>query len=205
MTNGTEPNAADRLASLEDAAIAGQPITALQLAEAREQVALDELLERGNAIRTMARQQKEKAALRLAAKAQVAKLFQAHENDCLIAYDAAVASVNALIETIDAGNARLADAARVLRQAEVPVRFWNGTYEEGIDLENFAALEQGGGASSVISGGIGHGRETAALWVAAAVRTAARAHGGLPRPYGNGKLEDILRSDLPRALKVRTA
>lgn len=203
MVDETEQSAKDQLVQLENAAMAGEPVTPAELVEARERVTLSGLIAKGAAARAEEKRRAKDEVLRETAKAEAAELFGGHEGDCLAAYDAAFAAVENLVAVIERGNARIGEAAGILKRGGVPVRYASGLYAEGVDMANYAAMEDGGTASSVTVDGMGHGRESAALWVAAAVHTVARKHRGLPLPYGGGVLEGKLNHDKPNAVKGR--
>ncbi|QNE46918.1 hypothetical protein F1C58_08385 [Glaciihabitans sp. INWT7] len=205
MTLSTdELSAKARLAAMEAAAIAGQQVEPAALAEARERVTLAALWAKGREQRARERQSAADLVRQGEAKAEVAALFAEHSEDSLRAYDSAVAALENLVGVIDGENARIDTAAAILRTAGVPRSNWDRSQQEGFDSANFVQEEQGGSATSVIVDGVGHGREIAASWVAAAVCAVAAANRGLPFPYG-GNLENATRHDVPAAIKNRDA
>lgn len=193
----------EKLEEFERAAIAGDPVTPAELMEARERVTLAELAAKGAAARADAEQQVLAGQVRDAAKAEATNLLAGHDNDALDAYNAAVSALNRLIAVVGSGNARIAQAALILRQGGVAARSWDGSFPDDLDEANHAAMLQGDEVAFVTVDGQAHAPEDAALWVAAAVHSVAREHRGMPFPNGRGNLEERVKFDRPRVIDHR--
>lgn len=192
----------EELRQLEEAARAGEPVAAADLSDARARATLATLAAEGAAARASHERQAAAHDVRQAAKQEAARLFEGHNGDIRTAFDAAVSAMERLIAVIKTEDARITQGELILRQGGVAARQWDGTFPDGFDPANYASMEQGGVASVITLEGTSHTRESASLWVAAAVHTVARAHGGLQLPGARGSLERRVEFDKPRALAV---
>ena len=207
MANTTTPEpeitpeqAEAELAQLEQAAIDGSDVTVEQLTAAKERISLLRLIKKGVDERAAAKAAQAAVDLRAKTKTDVAAKFAARGNtNPTVAYQRAVAALEALVTAIESNNSLLTDTAEEYSRGGVVPLSWDQQRPEGFDSRNYAAVAQGNDVPYVIVDGETYRKENAAQWAQVALRKVARDH-NLSTPGGTF-LDSMLTRDTPSAIE----
>lgn len=195
--------AINRVAELERAAIAGESVSASELAAAREEARIEELAARGRRERDAADSVRRQQEAVQQAKRDVAAMLGAGVTDALVPqYEAAVRALSGLITAAEAWNEKLQSAAQQFDRAGLPARDVFNPAPGDLDKRNYVHWDPGYQVQSITVDGAGHVPAEPAQWVLAAIRETARKQGGLPLRY-HPNVENQLRGDDPYQLRDR--
>lgn len=195
--------AINRVAELERAAIAGEEVSASELAAAREEAHIAELAARGRRERDAADSARRQQEAVEQAKRDVAAALGGGVTDALLPqYDAAVRALARLIAAAESWNEKLQSAAQHFDQAGIPARDVFNPAPGNLDKRNYVHWNPGYEVQSITVDGAGHVPTEPAQWVLAAIRETARKQGGLTLRY-HPNIENQLRGDDPYQLRDR--
>ena len=195
--------AMNRVAELERSAIAGEEVSASELAAAREEARIAELAARGRREREAADSARRQQEAVEQAKRDVAALLGGGVTEVLLPqYDAAVRALTDLMAAAEAWNEKLQSAAQQFDQAGIPSRSVFHAAPEDLDKRNYVYWDGGYQVQSLTVDGNGHVPAQPAQWVLAAIRETARKTGGLSMNY-HPNIENQLRGDDPSQIRDR--
>ncbi|MBA8958185.1 hypothetical protein JOJ86_001476 [Rhodococcus percolatus] len=178
--------ASQKLSALEAKAVAGEKVTAADLAAAQAAVRIEELTAEGDRIREAEAAAKSAAERRETAKAEAAALLEGHGTDEIVAlWIAAVDAQENLLAGIAAYNEAISTAGRILDRGGVrPQLDRNSEPLEHFDADNNFAIVHGQIKAVRVAGESHNTLEGAeGVLVGHAVQDVARRHKGLPLPY----------------------
>jgi len=196
----TPEQAEAELAQLEQAAIDGEAVTVEQLTVAKERISLLRLVKKGVDDRAAAKAAQLALDLRATTKTEVAASFASRaDTNPIVAYQRAVAALEALVAAVEANNSLLTDTAEAYSAGGVVPLNWDQHRAEGFDSQNYAHVAQGNDVPYVVVAGETYRKESPAQWAQVALRKVARDH-NLSTPGGTF-LDSMLTRDTPSAIE----
>lgn len=203
MTN-TITTAEEALAALEQLAVDGEPVTAAQLAEAREQVTLGGLIRRG--IEGRAEQKRQKAAVAAMAKAKTdaaATLSPVAQRAVLDAQAAVVAALVALQGAVNVYNGNQRTVAETFVASDLPFLLTSFPDQVAADFDEknhilysaAPANSSAGAPTAVVVDGVAHSIAAPAAYALTAVHAWQHAHVAAP-----GWIRDLPTTGVPALL-----
>jgi len=196
----TPEQAEAELAQLEQTVVDGGDVTIDQLSKAKERISFARLIKQGRDARAAAKREQEALDLRAKTKTDVAAKFAARgSTDPTVAYQRAVAALEALVTAIEANNSLLSETAEAYSRGGVVPVGWDQQLLEGYDPSNFANVSHGNEVTAVTVGGKLYRKEHAGTWAQVALRKVARDH--QMTTTGGTFLDSMLTRDTPAAIE----